>query len=590
MRYIRIAKLFLALLLIGCFSTEAHAAVLSVVPSKTSVDIGEEVVVSVLLDALENVNAVQATLGFPATLVSYIADDRAKSVFNFWVEEPTVSGSQIGFTGGTPYGVTGTTLQVVNLKFKAKAAGSADFIFESGAVTANDGQGTDVLKEFKTGKVTIGSGGGKVPTPSSPGTGVSPSAATSELPLVPEVPRVVSRPVQATGKKPVAPILRVPLFPEEDRWYHDVGELTAFWDVPKDVTKVAVLLDKSPSTTPAVYEKELYDGKNMGEVGEGISYLHVRFQNSVGAGPVAHRKIRVDATSPLPFTIKSEDGAITQNPSPKLFFEASDELSGIDHYEVKIDSGDVLIVDEPELELPPQKPGKRVVVVTAVDKAGNTKEWFYTVEILPIQAPTVSPFDIEPYIGEGNFLVRGTALPNAILQAVIKSESGEVHGSGTVVTEVDGNWELVFNEPLKYGTYFVEVFAQDERGASSLPVVSENFTVRVRPLLVLGGIGITPNVFFAVAFLLIFSVIFLAWLSYYFWKRQVDRRVVIAQRDVTGAFENLATEVDTLLSLWGDGKLTKSELTTLHAKLKKIAESIARLKKYITQNVGGISR
>lgn len=586
-----IRSLLVSIFALVAFSHTVHAAVLSVVPSQTAVGVGDTLTVTVVLDSVpENVNAVQATLEFPSNVFSYISEDRSKSVFNFWVQEPVVEDNKISFIGGTPAGVTGSGLKVLTFTMKAKGSGAALLTLNDALVTANDGEGTNVLKEIKSASVTVGLTVGKTSLGTTTASGGSTSATSEITPAVVAAPKLIARTAEVAQRKPSAPKLELPLYPEEDRWYNNTGDLTVFWDVPADVSAVAVVFDNVASTVPSRYEPELYDGKKVGTTKEGVSYVHVRYKNSEGQGPVTHRKIQIDTTSPLPFTIKSSDGPVSENPSPTLNFEAQDELSGIDHYEIQIDTQDVFISEEPVYELPPQRPGKKVVVVTAIDKAGNQKQWFYNLEILPIAAPTISGFEGKPYVGEGNFIVRGTALANALINAQLKDQDAVVAGEVSAVADGSGNWELVFNEALKYGEYTVEVVAQDERGASSLPVVSDPVKVRVRPIVVIGGIGLTPNVFFSLLILLILALVFFAGLSYWFWKQQVGRRVVIAQRDVTGAFDAISKDVDEMLAVWSHGKVTKGGLTSLQTRLQKTSENIAKLKKYITQNVGGISR
>jgi len=240
--------------------------------------------------------------------------------------------------------------------------------------------------------------------------------------------------------------------------------------------------------------------------------------------------------------------------------------------------------------LPHQFPGKKVVVVTAVDKAGNRTEWFYNLEILPIQAPTVSPIENLPYVGEGNFLVRGTSEKSFFISGKVKSLDGEVQSEANVVADEVGNWEIVFDDPLKKGMYIVEIVAQDERGGSSLPITSAEFKVGVRPLLVIAGFGLTPNVFFAILITLLLALFGLAYFSYTLWRQQLDRRAILAQRDVSGLAEMILKDIDQMLASWSDKKVTKSELTNIEATLRKMSKNIAQLQKYIISNIAGISK
>ena len=80
---------------------------------------------------------------------------------------------------------------------------------------------------------------------------------------------------------------------------------------------------------------------------------------------------------------------------PKIFFGASDRLSGIDHYVLKIDDGDEFVLPasagaKPFL-LPKQPYGKVNLIVKAYDAAGNFFSASGSINIVPRWAKLARP-------------------------------------------------------------------------------------------------------------------------------------------------------------------------------------------------------
>src|SRR3989344_6840485 len=106
----------------------------------------------------------------------------------------------------------------------------------------------------------------------------------------------------------------------------------------------------------------------------------MRFLNSLGTGPIEHFKLMIDATPPEPFEIVLPDGNVTANPTPRIRFETTDNLSGIDRYEMKLSSYnggdwfDTATLKTASFLLPKLKPGEHEILVRAYDRADNYTE------------------------------------------------------------------------------------------------------------------------------------------------------------------------------------------------------------------------
>ena len=139
--------------------------------------------------------------------------------------------------------------------------------------------------------------------------------------------------------------------------------------------------------SPPIDEREVKD------LEDGVWYFHAQFRNAKGWGDIAHFKFQVDTTPPKPFTITFPHGAKSEDPRPVAFFSTTDAFSGLSHYEIRIGEKDLLKVDPREIEsnpyaVPLQPPGRRIIIVKALDYARNESVAVAEFEVEPIRAPT----------------------------------------------------------------------------------------------------------------------------------------------------------------------------------------------------------
>ena len=564
-------------LLFFALALPANASTLYLLPEAKSFDVGQEFSVDVKVETGENyINATQAVVNFPANILQLVKVDKTGSVLNFWVEEPSFSNENgtLNFIGGTPQGVSGSSLQIIKMRFKASGTGSATISVSDAVVTASDGKGTNVLTDM-TG-TTIGVG----VVPSSLGIRLFPET-------VKQPEKVVRVPVVAKTLPP-KPEISVPSYPDQTFWYDRPNEAVAFWSVPDDVTAISIKFDQSPNTSSIIAENELFSGKSFGVLSDGIWYIHVRFKNSVGWGAPAHYRIAIDTEPPLSFHVEKIKGA-PDDPSPFISFKTSDTHAGLKEYQIRVDDGSLLKIQADgfngNFQIPLLVPGKHLVLVRAVDKATNSVESSISFDVAPIASPTMNLLMREIFTGEGNLAFGGTALANTVVVLSVKNENGEVALSSEVAVESNGNWGKLFDQTLKKGKYYTEVFAKDGRGALSLPVKSEIFKVRERPILVLGGFEIIQFWFFAGIIAIILSAFATGWFSYRLWRERVGRKVVIAQRDVVNAFDQVKNNLDKMLKNYGDKQIDAREAVEMAFLLKKTKTDLEKTQKYIVENI-----
>ena len=425
------------------------------------------------------INAAEARITFPDTLLQFLGADTSGSTFSFWVEEPAaVEPGFIHFIGGASKGITGESLQVVRLMFKALGIGDAELFVSDAAVTASDGKGTNILSELESVIVSISQTR-------------TPAALPQKEAIVPEeIPKVITRPAISNGHLPEKPEIRVPLYTDETKWYNHIGEIYALWDVHDDVTRIATALDENPRTEPKIVEKELTTGKNFGVPKEGVWYIHVQFKNNVGWGPVAHYRIAIDTAPPSPLAVLMGD-TTTDIPNPTLRWSGTDSLSGISHAVVVVDGAEQPETRDSAFTLPPQGPGTHVAKVRLFDMAGNSTEDAIEFEILPLPTPVVESFTTGCFCEDKSFIVSGRTIPDVSVDLVVKDKKGAVAHEKTGVSDISGKWEIIVDEALPVGVYTFAVSIRDERGAMSNPTESQEIRIRPKPLFSIGSFEVS---------------------------------------------------------------------------------------------------
>jgi hypothetical protein len=113
-------------------------------------------------------------------------------------------------------------------------------------------------------------------------------------------------------------------------------------------------------------------------VADGTWYFYLQYKNEAGWGDVAQRKVQIDTVPPSTFTVTLSDQGDDAT-APKLKFRSSDDLAGMDRYEIYFNDSSVGTVKDGDLTadgwlVPPQAGGPTKVKVKAYDKAGNITE------------------------------------------------------------------------------------------------------------------------------------------------------------------------------------------------------------------------
>mgnify|MGYP001582851883 CR=1 FL=1 len=561
--------------------SSAYAATLFLAPPSSEIAIGEKLIIDLKIDS-EGVsfNAAQAVLRFPKDTLEVVSLDKTDSAFSFWLEEPNFSNTDgvISFIGGTPYGVSGGSIQVLKIVFNAKGNGSGIVTLSDAAITASDGSGTNILSKTVDAAFAILA---KKETPPVPV-----PAPTQEI--IPEPIPIIRKPVP-TGKLPIKPELKVPLYSDETKWSNLTSQFNVSWDLPLDVLGVSTALNKQPGFLPEKSEG-LFDNKTFSALEDGIWYLHVRFQNNVGRGPAAHYRFAVDTQPPLGFEINVVEGETSDNPTPTLQFKTSDALSGLKEYQMRVGDGDPIKIAASDFkgtfQLPLQSPGKRQIVIKAVDWAENSVENTIELDILPIASPIITFVTQELFSEEEKGLtVKGSALPNVNVLLSIQSKKSAIIARGVAKSDEKGTWEFTFDQHLKNGSYVVTAQSQDNRGALSLVAASPEVQVKSKPIIHIGKFQLGTG---GAAILLLLLLVTGFGGGVWFYKKRQEKltiRVLFAESEVSKIFKLIMDDVE---------GLTKAHQTLTTADddyaLGRFRENIKKMESYLKRGIEKIKK
>jgi len=569
-------KYFFYILLLFFLSTPSvNAATLKVTPEFEIVNIGQEFTVTITVDSEEElINAAQTTLLFPTEVLQVVNTDKTGTVFNFWVVEPEYSNENgtLDFIAGTANSRTGTDLRVLSVAFKATGVGNGNIKLQNSVVAASDGKGTNVLSSVVNATVKVDT---SVVTPSE--SELNPSTI-----LTPE-PKKVTRVAIKSEELPGPPKITVPLYPNTEIWYRHADDLTILWEVPKDITKVAVSVDGNPNSEPTQAEEMLFTGKKVEAPVEGVTYVHVQFKNNVGWGEVSHYKISIDVTPPIPFNLNISS-KISDDPTPLLTFDTQDALSGISHTLVSIDGKSPVRVASSTLILPVQYPGNHKVNVKIFDFANNSIEKTLIFETLPLPTPIID--FVTPSVSHSETMfISGKTKPNSFVDISLINKRGKKVLNDTVVSDGGGAWNNAIESSFPVGKYLIQATARDVRGAVSYPTEAEVVKIKTNPIFALGIFEFGWFEIFLVFLIFIFIALIIFAFIYIRKQNLKTAYQIITIRDVK-KLTTLIEEDNKKLEEWIAALRVKSqnkeEMLHLTAKIKEVA---GKMKKYLEEEI-----
>ncbi|MDD4902281.1 MAG: cohesin domain-containing protein [Patescibacteria group bacterium] len=477
-------------------SAAAEAASLYFSPASGSYAAGKNFSVSVYVSSQDQaMNAASGVISFPADKLEIVSLSKSGSIFSLWIKEPAYANAQgtINFEGIVLNpGFSGKSGKILTITFKAKTIGTASLSFSASQVLANDGNGTSIL-----------SGAGRA--------NYSISAAVPQPPVI--------TPAPAAGIPP-SPIITSLTHPAPLPWYSDNNPRFT-WLITPDITADRISNDKSPDSRPkTIYSPPLAEIK-FSDLEDGVWYLHVQLRNEAGWGDIAHFPFQIDTKPPEQFSLSFIDGKETGDPQPKILLTATDTLSGVEFYQIKIDGGNTIAIPAEaagtaSYVLPLQNPGEHYLFAQVFDRAGNYNSLTDKFIITSVQPPVFTKY---PFVmsTEGILAAEGRTYRNGNLIIWLQKGNNSPQ-SFAVKGDQDGNFAFSYDKKLASGIYQLWAEAVNERGAKSNP--SERITILVEQPLISKIISLAMSTLGAVILFLVLIILLVIQFWYLFRGRR----------------------------------------------------------------------
>lgn len=155
----KICKIILFALLIVAMPLSANAATLYFSQPAISYNVGSTFSINIYVESKDQgMNAASGIISFPPDKLEFVSLSKRGSIFSIWAEEPFFSEDDniVNFQGLllNP-GFSGTNGKILSITFKTKAAGTAKLSFTSTSILANDGNGTNILRNSRDAVINI---------------------------------------------------------------------------------------------------------------------------------------------------------------------------------------------------------------------------------------------------------------------------------------------------------------------------------------------------------------------------------------------------------------------------------------------------
>jgi len=355
-----------------------------------------------------------------------------------------------------------------------------------------------------------------------------------------------------------------------------------------------LLVGKIPQALPFVTYIPAVSSKALEDLPDGVWYFHVRLRNDVGWGGVSHFRFQIDTEKPSRFSIRKVPRADLTDPRVQFIFDAEDKTSGIDHYEVQIDEGSSKIWRDDGrdiYETPPLDARAHILVVRAVDKAGNVLTESVDFHIEPLVPPSIVEYPRELESDE-IFTVQGTTYPNAQVTLVLRRDR-EIVESKTIQSDQKGNFTFTADRKLEKGVYTLSAEVVDKRGARSGPSEEITTIVRAAPLFRVVDWILKILVVVIPAIALIILLIILLWYGWYRiarLKKKLRKEVYEAESSLHEAFDILREDIRQQIKTLEKAK-TKRQLTREEERvIKRLKKDLTMAEKAIRKEIKDIER
>lgn len=456
---------FFTFLVLGTFNHVQAAATLYFTASTTGTYVGQTFTVYPRVNTGgDSTNAYSVQITFPSGLIQPISISKGGSVCTLFTQEPSYTASTATISCGLPNpGYNGSSGSLGSITFRARAKGSATISISGGSqVLANDGAGTNIL-----------------------GTRSSITINITDPP-----PPPINSPV-------------VTCSPGSDNEWIVVNEVTCSWTVPSGAMGYSYTLTQDQSTSAGRTNLGSETSKTYSDLEDGVYYFKIAATDGSRWSNDATYTLLIDTTPPKDLEIVSEpsnESVITI--LPFISFNAIDDTSGIDHYEIKIDNGEYIVTDSP-YQIESITGGEHTITIKTFDKAGNYTEESITLTIVDVPPPVIIKPKDGSYIPIGEEIyIEGTATPNSIIYIYLNGEL-----IAEVTSNEDGYFSYTYDQFLLQGKYELYAILKNENGIISEKSETVTFNIDPRAIrignLVIPGHCLSLSIIFIILLLIL---------------------------------------------------------------------------------------
>ncbi|MCX6757305.1 MAG: cohesin domain-containing protein [Candidatus Nomurabacteria bacterium] len=290
-----------------------------------------------------SINGIEIRINFDKNKLSIVNPTGGTSIIGVWVEPPGFDNTRgtASYVGVIPNGIITESGLIGTITFKAKVSGKAVVSIASNSkILLNDGLGTSAQLDTVRAEYNI------------------------------------------LAKAPDGVLIFSDTHPIQNNWYNNNTPIVS-WQKDEGVSGFSFILDNKPNTIPDNISEGEDIIKTFDTLTDGLWYFHIKAIKNGAWGSTGHFLLRVDTNPPAEFNPETNFLTTSDSKSDRTLvsFFTTDNLSGLDHYEVGVIDKNQPATQSPvfeQAESPFQVPltenGKLQIIVRAVDKAGNVRD------------------------------------------------------------------------------------------------------------------------------------------------------------------------------------------------------------------------
>ena len=433
------------------------ASNLTLSPDSLFIENGKSFVVSFYVSNNETaINAISAQISYPKDLLRLTSFSKNGSLLQMWSEEPSFSNiiGSAHFEGVVLNpGFSSKKGLVVTARFTALARGVATIRITSGNIYANDGKATDVLSLLGTGTYTI--------------VEANPN----------EIPRLLKK--SATDASQIIVTSETHAF--EDRWYPS-KKVTLHLEFPLTTESIKYTLAGQKGNTINTTMLRATSSLSLVLQNDGKYIFNAKAKQGISWGQESMFTLNVDTEIPTMVDAELIYGTSSTKVFQKVNLSAKDTLSGISHFDYKLNDGKMQTIEanemgEAEVLLPKALLRDNRLLVIAYDKANNSKTMTLPFYISSLDQPTIISYTKE-LKARGVFNLSAKTYPNAVLLVALESAEGSLKKTVTSNEQGDISFSTIIE---KQGMYTASIkvinFEEGESDIQNIGQVKVNYSL-----------------------------------------------------------------------------------------------------------------